>query len=223
MIPSLSNIVRVVVERPRARLGEEVPPAPLRRVGRGEQRRDEEPGRRDQPEHGDQDEHDVDRRPAQEANDPSREARVGIDGGLDSRVDGGVDGGHQFVSARKRRMFDDQEGDEEDQDERRDRGAEPEAVLTAEGDLPLHEGEGGRVVLGRARGDREDQVEDLEHADDLRHEDDGQHGREQRDRDPPEHLPLARPVGARRFERVARDRGEARGGDHHREARVAPR
>ena len=37
----------------------------------------------------------------EEADDPGREARVGIDGGLDR----GVDGGHQVVSARKRRML----------------------------------------------------------------------------------------------------------------------
>ena len=48
---------------------------------------------------------DVDRRPLEEADDPGREPRVGIDGGLDRGLDGGVDGGHQFVSARKRRTL----------------------------------------------------------------------------------------------------------------------
>ena len=89
--------------------------------------------------------------------------------------------------------------------------------------LPHDERERRRVVLARARRDREHEVEDLQYADDLRDEDDRQHGREQRDRDPPEDLPLAAAVGARGLEHVARDGGQAGADDHHREAGGRPR
>ena len=103
--PLVVEHVGVVLERPGARLRDVGPPAGLRRVGRRQQGGDEEPGGRDQPEDRDQREHDVDRRPLEEADDPGREPRVGIDGGLDRGLDGGVDGGHQVVSARKRRTL----------------------------------------------------------------------------------------------------------------------
>ena len=209
--------VAVVLERGLARLRQDLPPADSPDLGRVDQRGEEEADRRDEPEHADEREEEVHRGPSEEANDPRGDRLV-----EDDRLFLRFRGSRHLDLPPEAADVDEQDGDHEQEEEDRDRRPEPVVVL-AERRAPHRERDHVGVVLNRARRDRDHDVEDLQDVDQHRDEDDGEDRCEQRDRDPPEHLPLVGSVRARRLEQVARNRCEP-GRDHdHRETRPHPR